>query len=78
MISIELIFPERDLRLWALADTSVPVGVFREKIRHFFGIKNGSIFFISSENNIRDDMTLKEAGLYTGAAVVIEDEQFQG
>ena len=72
MISIELVVPSQDRRLCARADESITVGEFKEKIRQFSGNKNERIFLLTAQENVTDDMTLTEAGLYDGSGVMVE------
>ena len=74
MISIELILIGSNKRLCMTVDETTKIGDFRRYLRRFFGIKNECILILSEQEKITDEMSLSEAGMYTGSGVVIEDE----
>ena len=71
MISIELILPEKGKRLCMRVGETTSVGELKRYLRSSFKVKNESIFILSPKESITDDMTLKEAGMYTGSGVLI-------
>ena len=73
MISIELILPEKGKRLCMRVGEETSVGELKRYIRSSFGVKNENIFMLASKEIITDDMTLSEAGMYTGSGVLITD-----
>lgn len=74
MISLELIFPETERRLFARVDESMTIGELKKQIMIFGGKNNRGILLVSSHKNITENMTLKEAGLHNGSGVIIADE----
>ncbi len=70
MILLELIFPEQDKRLFLSADRSVTVGELKGFVRRFFDLKNSRILFVTGTDP-KDEMTLFEAGFFTGTGVII-------
>ena len=73
MISIELIFPTKGKRMCMRVVETTSVGDLKRYLTTFFGVKNEDIFILTSDENISDDMTLSEAGMYTGSGVLIEN-----
>ena len=52
---------------------STSVGDFKKYLRRFFDIKNDCIFMLTQRELISDDMSLSEAGMYTGSGVIIDN-----
>ena len=73
MISIELIFPQKGKRLCMRVGKKTLVGDLKKYIRTFFGVGAGNIFLLTGKEDVSDDMTLEEAGMYTGSGVVIDN-----
>ena len=73
MISIELILPTMQKRLCMTVRESTSVGEFKKYLRRFFDIKNDCIFMLTACERITDDMSLSEAGMFTGSGVIIDN-----
>ena len=73
MISIELILPTIQKRLCMTVRESISVGEFKKHLRRFFNIKNDCIFMLTQREIISDDMSLTEAGMFTGSGVIIDN-----
>ncbi len=71
MISIELIIPERELRLCVRVRKRLKVGELKSFLRGFSGLDNDCFFIIDGRNNVPDDVTLSEAGIHDGSGVII-------
>ncbi|MBQ6319095.1 MAG: hypothetical protein IJI23_04850 [Lachnospiraceae bacterium] len=46
---------------------------FKCFLSRFYKVKYDKILMITSEKNVTDDMTLAEAGMYTGSGVIIDN-----
>ncbi len=75
MIAIELILIGSNKRLCMTVSETTKIGEFRRYLRNFFGITNECILILSDRKDVTDDMSLGEAGMYTGLGVVIEDDE---
>lgn len=76
MILIELIFPERNKRLFLTTEESISVGEFEEFLNDFFELKNSRILIMTGRT-VSGEMSLFEAGVHTGTGVMI-CEHFDG
>ena len=72
MISLELVFPEREKRMYVRVDESMKIGEFKKKIRMYFSKNNCRILMLSGRHDLTDGMTIREAGLRNGSGVIIE------
>ena len=73
MISIELIFPLQGKRLCMRIDRKTTVGDLKRYLRESFKVTDDKIFLLSTSKAVTDDMTLEDAGMYTGSGVLIDD-----
>ena len=73
MIALEIILPTANKRLCMTVAETTKIGELKKYLRDFFEIKNGRILMLSAGDDVPDEMSLAEAGLYTGSGVVIED-----
>lgn len=73
MISIELILPKENKRLCVRVGEKMSVKEFKCFLSRFYNVKYDKILMITSEKNVTDDMTLTEAGMYTGSGVIIDN-----
>ena len=74
MIALELILPTRNKRLCMTVGETTTVGEFKKYLRQFFDVNNERIFMLSGQDITSDDISLSEAGMYTGSGVIIDDE----
>lgn len=74
MISIELVFPEREKRMYVRVDESMKIGDFKTKISRFLSKNNCRILMFSGRTDLPDGVTIREAGLRNGSGVIIEIE----
>lgn len=73
MISIELIFPVQQKRVCVRVNETTHVGEFKRYLARFYKVKYDCILMLSNNKNVTDEMTLSEAGMFTGSGVVIDD-----
>lgn len=74
MISMELIDKKEKKRLYIRVDEMTKIGELKRFLRKNFGINNSSILMQETHQNVTDDMTIIEAGFYTGSGVIIKNE----
>ena len=73
MISMELVLVKEKKRLCARVDERMSVNDFSKEMERIFKIKNGRILMLPLKKNTSGDMSIREAGLYNGCTVVIEN-----
>ncbi len=72
MISLELIDKKDQKRLFIRVDEMTKIGELKSFLRVNFKTDNSSILMQDTHKKVTDDMTLTEAGLYTGSGVMIK------
>lgn len=75
MIALELILPTRNKKLCMTVGETTSVGEFKKYLRHFFDVNNERIFMLSGTEITSDEISLSEAGMFTGSGVIIDDER---
>ncbi len=73
MISIELIIPDEDKRLCVRVGEDMTVKEFKCFLSRYYNVKYDRILMLTSVNHVSDDMSLAEAGMYTGSGVIIDN-----
>ena len=76
MISIELIFPVKEKRVFMRVAETTRIGDLKKYLRENYKINNDCIYLLTAKENITDDMSLSEAGMHSGSGVIISDEVF--
>lgn len=76
MISIELIIPKEDKRLCVRVAGKMKVKDFKSFLSRCYSVKTEEILMLTPVKHVTADMTLLEAGMYTGSGVIIDNGDY--